>query len=145
MWYLLKVSTHLLVSMDGDNLFKGLKMKKKKKLPPADLYSSKCPSREILDHVTSTWGSLILVLLLEKTYRFSEMRKKIGGISEKMLAQTLQSLEKDGFVNRKAYPVIPPKVEYSLTKMGKEVALRVQELTTWVESNLHKVLAQKEK
>ncbi len=117
----------------------------KKKQFPADLYNSKCPSRDILDHVTSTWGSLILVILLEKTYRFSEMRKKIGGISEKMLAQTLQALEKDGFVIRKAYPVIPPKVEYSLTSMGVEVALRVQELTTWVESNLYKVLSHQEK
>lgn len=119
-------------------------MKKTKQLPP-DLYSSKCPSREILDHVTSTWGTLILVLLLDKTYRFSEIRKKIGGISEKMLAQTLQSLENDGFIIRKAYPVIPPKVEYSLTTMGREVALRVQELTTWIESNLYKVLTHQKK
>lgn len=119
-------------------------MTKPKKMKP-DLYSSKCPSREVLDHVTSTWGSLILVLLLEKTYRFSELRNLIGGISEKMLAQTLQALEKDGFVLRKAYPVIPPKVEYSLTATGAEVAKRVQELTNWVESNLHKVMAFREK
>ena len=109
----------------------------------ANLYSAHCPSREILDHVTSTWGSLILVLLLKKTYRFSELRNEIGGISEKMLAQTLQTLEKDGFVNRKAYPVIPPKVEYNLTPLGNDVADKVAALTQWVEQNLSKVLSHK--
>ena len=112
----------------------------RKKVLTANLYAAECPSREVLDHVTSTWGSLILVLLSKKTYRFSELRKEIGGISEKMLAQTLQTLEKDGFVNRKAYPVIPPKVEYSLSPLGKEVAARVSELTFWVEKNLKQVL-----
>ncbi len=112
----------------------------RKKVLTANLYAAECPSREVLDHVTSTWGSLILVLLSKKIYRFSELRKEIGGISEKMLAQTLQTLEKDGFVNRKAYPVIPPKVEYSLSPLGKEVAARVSELTFWVEKNLKQVL-----
>lgn len=107
----------------------------------ADVYSAACPSREVLDHVTSTWGTLILILLLENTFRFSEIRNKIGGISEKMLAQTLQCLEKDGFILRKSYPVIPPKVEYSLTPLGKDVAIKVEVLKTWVEKNLPKVLA----
>lgn len=111
--------------------------------PRADLYAERCPSREVFDHITSTWGSLILVLLIEKTYRFSELRKTIGGISEKMLAQTLQTLEGDGFVIRKVYPVMPPKVEYSLSPMGQEVAARVEALTGWVESNFHKVTAYK--
>lgn len=111
----------------------------------ADVYSAQCPSREILNHVTSTWGSLILVLLIDKTYRFSEMKKQIDGVSEKMLAQTLQTLEADGFILRKAYPVVPPKVEYSLTAMGRDVAVRVEELTSWVESNLSKVMSQQAK
>ncbi len=114
-------------------------MKKPKRLR-ADLYAEKCPSRQVFDHITSTWGSLILVLLLEKTYRFSELRKKIGGISEKMLAQTLQTLEKDGFVIREVFPVMPPKVEYSLSPMGREVAEKVEALTSWVEKNFTKVL-----
>lgn len=115
------------------------------KLPKADLFSPKCPSRGVLDHVTNTWGSLILVVLLEDTYRFSEIRKKIGGISEKMLAQTLQSLEQDGFVVRKAYPVIPPKVEYSLSPLGKEVAEHVEALTLWVEKHLPQVMSSRER
>lgn len=112
-----------------------------KKTLKADLYASQCPSREILDHVTSTWGSLLLVLLLEKTYRFSELRKRIGGISEKMLAQSLKALEKDGFVIREAYPEVPPRVEYSLSPLGLQVAERVEALTRWVELNLDKVTA----
>ena len=117
----------------------------KQKTLAADLYNAKCPSRLVLDHITSRWGALILVLLLEKTYRFSEMRKQIGGVSEKMLAQSLKQLEIDGFVVRKAYPVIPPKVEYSLSPMGKEVAKHIRTLTNWVEANLAQVTLQQNK
>lgn len=100
----------------------------KTKSKDPDLFSSTCPSREILGHVTSTWGSLILILLLDKTYRFSELKRKIDGISEKMLAQTLRHLEKDGFVLRKDYGEIPPRVDYSLSPLGKEVAARMKDL-----------------
>lgn len=100
-----------------------------------------CPSREILNHVCSRWGVLVLVVLLDGTHRFSELRRKIGGVSEKMLSQTLQSLEQDGFVDRKALPVVPPHVEYRLTAMGKEVALQMDGLTTWIEENLPRILA----
>lgn len=112
----------------------------KSKPPKGDVLSILCPSRKVLDHVTSTWGSLVMVVLLEKTHRFSELRRKIGGVSEKMLAQTLQNLEADGFVLRKAYPVIPPKVEYSLTPMGREVAEYLEALVRCVEANVQKVM-----
>ena len=100
-----------------------------------------CPSREILNHVCSRWGVLVLVVLLDGMHRFSELRRKIGGVSEKMLSQTLQSLERDGFVDRKALPVVPPHVEYRLTAMGEEVALQMDGLTTWIEENLPRILA----
>jgi DNA-binding HxlR family transcriptional regulator len=100
-----------------------------------------CPSREILNHVCSRWGVLVLVVLLDGMHRFSELRRKIGGVSEKMLSQTLQSLEQDGFVDRKALPVVPPHVEYRLTAMGEEVALQMDGLTTWIEENLPRILA----
>jgi DNA-binding HxlR family transcriptional regulator len=103
-----------------------------------------CPSREILNHVCSRWGVLVLVVLLDGMHRFSELRRKIGGVSEKMLSQSLQSLEQDGFVDRKALPVVPPHVEYSLTPMGKEVALQVDGLTTWIEQNLPRILQARE-
>jgi DNA-binding HxlR family transcriptional regulator len=99
-----------------------------------------CPSREILNHVCSRWGVLVLVVLLDGMHRFSELRRKIGGVSEKMLSQTLQSLEQDGFIDRKALPVVPPHVEYSLTPLGEEVALQMDGLTTWIERNLPRIL-----
>lgn len=99
-----------------------------------------CPSREILNHVCSRWGVLVLVVLLDGMHRFSELRRKIGGVSEKMLSQTLQSLEQDGFVDRRALPVVPPHVEYSLTPMGEEIALQVDGLTTWIEQNLTRII-----
>ena len=79
-------------------------------LKEGNLFAEQCPSREVLKHVTSRWGVLILVALREGTHRFSDLRRKIGGVSEKMLAQSLQALEQDGFLNRIAYPVVPPHV-----------------------------------
>lgn len=105
-----------------------------------NLYAPICPSRSVLDHVTSRWGVLILVALLDGTRRFSDLRRQVAGVSEKMLAQTLQSIEADGFVSRKAYAVIPPRVEYSLTNMGREVAAHVEALGNWIEENLGRVL-----
>lgn len=110
-----------------------------------NLYAADCPTRMVLDDVTSRWGSLVTVLLLEQTYRFSELAYRIGGISEKMLAQTLRALEEDGFVLREVYPSKPPRVEYSLTPFGRELAERVQHLTRWVENNVGKVMANREK
>ncbi|MGE6698681.1 winged helix-turn-helix transcriptional regulator [Hyphomonas sp. NPDC076900] len=113
------------------------------------LFAGACPSREVLKHVTSRWGILVLIALLTGTHRFSELRRKIGGVSERMLAQTLQWLEEDGFVNRVSYPVVPPHVEYSLTPLGEEVGARVRDLADWIEVNLPRILqvwdARKEK
>ncbi|MFJ8589109.1 winged helix-turn-helix transcriptional regulator [Streptomyces sp. NPDC093595] len=99
-----------------------------------------CPSRLVLEHVTSRWGVLVLAALLERSYRFSELRRTIGGVSEKMLAQTLQTLERDGFVHRDAQPVIPPQVDYSLTQLGKEAAEQVWGLARWTERRLGDVV-----
>ncbi|WP_405856579.1 helix-turn-helix transcriptional regulator [Streptomyces sp. NBC_00090] len=98
-----------------------------------DVNEPMCPSRLVLEHVTSRWGVLILAALLERSYRFSELRRAIGGVSEKMLAQTLQTLERDGFVHRDAKPVIPPRVDYTLTGLGEEAARQVWELARWTE------------
>lgn len=105
------------------------------------LFVEACPSREVLKHVTSRWGVLVLIALLGGTHRFSELRRKVGGVSERMLAQTLQWLEEDGFVSRVSYPVVPPHVEYSLTPLGEEVAARVRDLADWIELNLPRIAA----
>ena len=106
-----------------------------------NLFAEQCPSRDVLKHVTSRWGVLILVALRDGTHRFSDLRRKMGGVSEKMLAQSLQWLEQDGFINRVAYPVVPPHVEYSLTPLGEQVSEKVAALADWIELNIPQVLA----
>jgi DNA-binding HxlR family transcriptional regulator len=113
-------------------------------LRDGNLFAEQCPSREVLKHVTSRWGVLILVALRDGTHRFSDLRRKMGGVSEKMLAQSLQALEQDGFINRVSYPVVPPHVEYSLTPLGEQVSDKVAALADWIEMNLPQVLAQRE-
>lgn len=110
-----------------------------------EVLATECPSREILKHVTSQWGVLVLVALMEGTHRFSELRRKVGGVSEKMLAQTLQQLEQDGFIDRVSYPVVPPHVEYSLTPLGEGIGRQVEALTDWIEINLPKVMQARQK
>ena len=105
-----------------------------------DLFSERCPSRDVLKHLTSRWGVLVLVALLEGTYRFSDLRRKVGGVSERMLAQTLQWLEGDGLVLRESFPVVPPHVEYSLTPLGQVAAVKVEALADWIEENLAQIL-----
>ena len=103
------------------------------------LLTAACPSRVVLSHLTSRWAVLVLVLLLSGTRRFSELRREVGGVSEKMLAQTLEALAGDGFVLRQAYLVIPPKVEYSLTPLGREAAERLAVLVDWIEDNYPRI------
>ena len=114
--------------------------RRSKRKQRGDLYAADCPSREVLDHIATRWSSLILVMLLEKTHRFSELARRIGGVSERMLAHSLHALEADGFVLRVVFPTKPPKVEYSLTPLGCELAVHVQPLTQWVEANVARVL-----
>ncbi|MCD7098344.1 helix-turn-helix transcriptional regulator [Stenotrophomonas sp. MMGLT7] len=109
-------------------------------LQRGQVFAADCPSRAVLDHVTSRWGVLALVALRAGTLRFSDLRRRIGGVSEKMLAQTLQTLEADGLVLRRAYPVVPPHVEYSLTALGGEAAGHVEALVDWIEASLPRVL-----
>jgi DNA-binding HxlR family transcriptional regulator len=112
-----------------------------RRLQRGDLLASACPSREVLKHVTSRWGVLVLMVLEQRTHRFAELKRSVGGVSERMLAQTLQWLEGDGLVLRVARDVVPPHVEYSLTPLGREAAKRVRGLADWIEINLPKVLA----
>ncbi|MGW0830738.1 winged helix-turn-helix transcriptional regulator [Streptomyces prunicolor] len=106
-----------------------------------------CPHRLIMEHVTSRWGVLVLIGLLDRPYRFSELRRAIGQVrqvSEKMLAQTLQTLERDGLVHRDAKPVIPPRVDYSLTELGREAAEQVRGLALWATDRMGEVLEARE-
>jgi len=111
---------------------------------PADftdgVFPAGCPSRTVLDHITSKWGVLILVALSEGEQRWSELRRRAEGISEKMLAQTLKTLERDGLVRRKSRPVIPPRVDYSLTDRGYEVTALLVPLVSWAYDNADSIV-----
>lgn len=102
---------------------------------PGNVFVPNCPSRVLLDHVTSRWGVLVLIALSAGTMRWSEIRRRLQGVTEKMLAQTLHTLEADRLVLREAHPVIPPWVDYSLTSRGREVAALLQPLVEWVSVN----------
>ncbi|MEU9886306.1 helix-turn-helix domain-containing protein [Sphaerisporangium sp. NPDC051011] len=105
-----------------------------------DVFARGCPSRETMEHITGRWGILALAALADGTYRFNALRRRVDGVSEKMLAQTLQALERDGMVHRAAQPTIPPKVEYSLTPLGREAARRLLDLIDWLEGEMPEVL-----
>ena len=107
--------------------------------------SNECPSREILEHLTTKWSVLVLRCLSDGIHRFSELRQRIDGVSEKMLAQTLKVLEKDGFLIRTVYPVVPPKVEYQLTILGSQAAEKLNQLIGWIERNLPEIMENKQR
>ena len=107
--------------------------------------STECPSREILEHLTSKWSVLVLRCLSDGVHRFSELKQRIEGVSEKMLSQTLKTLEHDGFILRTVYPVVPPKVEYQLTILGAQAAEKTMYLIGWIEKSLPEILESKER
>lgn len=101
-----------------------------------DVYTPDCPSRALLDHVTTRWGVLVLALLLERPHRFNELASAVDGMSDKMLSQTLKVLTADGFVERVVDGGPPVRVAYQLTLPGREVATRLAGLVDWLEENL---------
>jgi DNA-binding HxlR family transcriptional regulator len=118
-------------------------IKELRALPGFDdtLLTEGCPTRVILDHVTSKWGVLVLLALSDGTHRWGELRRAVDGISEKMLAQTLRILEADGLVDRDARPSIPPHVEYSLTPLGRDLVDRLLPLVEWIARNADGILS----
>ena len=106
-----------------------------------DLYNPLRPSRSIIEHVSSVWGTVLLKVLAENnTMRFAELRRQIDGISDKMLAQTLRNFERDGLITRKSYPVKPPKVEYSLTPLGRDCAGYVITFCNFIEDHMYTIV-----
>ena len=97
--------------------------------------TTNCPTRTVLDHVTSKWGVLLLVFLSDSSMRWGELRRAVEGISEKMLAQTLRTLEADGLVHREVTATVPPRVDYSLTARGTELVAQLLPLMEWIADN----------
>jgi DNA-binding HxlR family transcriptional regulator len=109
------------------------------------VFDRNCTSRETLEHVTGRWGVLALSALDGCPLRFNALRRRVDGVSEKMLAQTLHALERDGLVHREARPTNPPYVEYSLTPLGQQIATRLTGLIEFVEGHMDEVTAARER
>ncbi|WCB96779.1 hypothetical protein DSM104299_05547 [Baekduia alba] len=100
------------------------------------VYDPSCPTRETLARIADKWTLLVVGCLGDNTKRFSELRRGIPGISQKMLTQTLRSLERDGLATRTVYPTIPPRVEYALTPLGRSLDEPLAAVRTWAEANI---------
>jgi DNA-binding HxlR family transcriptional regulator len=116
-------------------------MKKADRCVPADVFKAGCPSRAVLEMLAEKWSVLLVHMLARGPARTSELRRQIGGISEKMLIQTLRRLERNGLVQRRAYPEVPPRVEYSLTPLGASLSGPITVLDQWVERHLPELVA----
>ena len=112
------------------------------RIQTANVMAADCPSRAVLQHLTSRWGTLVMIALATGTHRFSALRRQVSGVRERMFAQTLQQLEADGFVLRVAHDVVPPRVDYALTPMGREASAHIVALSGWIEANLPAILSQ---
>jgi DNA-binding HxlR family transcriptional regulator len=106
------------------------------------VFDAACQSRTVLTRLTGKWNVLLLIALRDGTMRFAELRRKVNGVSERMLAKSLQQLEAHHLLTRKSYPVVPPHVEYTLTPLGQDAAARMAGLTDWIEGNIHSLIDQ---
>jgi DNA-binding HxlR family transcriptional regulator len=106
-----------------------------------DVLNPECPSRQVLDRIAEKWTALVIRVLADGTLRYSDLQRRIGGISQKMLTQTLRGLEQDGLVERKVYPVVPPRVEYRLTPLGRTLIEPLDAICNWAETHLPAMLA----
>jgi DNA-binding HxlR family transcriptional regulator len=107
--------------------------------PAWNVFDSHCPTRQVLDLVADKWTVLIIQRLSTGTLRFAQLRRAVDGISQKVLTNTLRGLERDGIVSRRVYASVPPKVEYSLTGLGRSLCGLVGGICGWAEANIEQV------
>lgn len=113
--------------------------------PEFDVFARRCPSRQTMEAVTGRWGVLVIAGLHAGSMRFSELRRRVDGVSEKMLSQTLHTLERDGLVNRVAPAGFPSRVDYSLTPLGSRVAAELVDLIELLEGSMPDIMAARER
>jgi DNA-binding HxlR family transcriptional regulator len=104
--------------------------------PRGNVFDLSCPSRRVLDRVGNKWTLLVVECLQEGTHRFSQLRQRIGGVSQKVLTQTLRRMERDGLVIRTVYAEVPPRVEYALTDLGRTLIEAVDPIARWAEEHM---------
>lgn len=106
---------------------------------PADVYSAECPTRQVLNHIAGKWTILIVDALIDGTMRYTDLARRVQGVSQKMLTQTLRQLEADGFLTRTVHPTIPPRVDYDLTELGRSLAGPIAALREWTEAHINEI------
>lgn len=104
--------------------------------PKPNVFDPNCGSQQVLSLIANKWTALVICALAQNTKRYNELQRDIGGISQKMLTQTLRNLEQNGLVDRKVYPVVPPKVEYTLTPLGQTLTELLRAVCQWAEQHL---------
>ncbi len=105
-----------------------------------DVYAKNCPSRQVLDRIGDTWSVLVVTMLADGPRRYTELARKIEGVSPKMLTQTLRGLERDGLISRTVHPVVPPRVDYALSDLGGSLLGLVSALERWAEEHIDEVV-----
>ena len=103
------------------------------------VFNAKCGSQRVLDLIANRWTALVIYALSKGTQRYSELQRMVGGVSQKMLTQTLRNLERNGLVKRQVYPVVPPKVEYSLTPIGQTLIEPLRAICKWAEEHVQEL------
>ena len=109
-----------------------------------DILSPACPSRTVLRHVVDRWTPLVVMVLADGPSRFGELRARVGGVTPKVLTQTLRSMERDGLVTRTQLPGVPPRVDYELTDLGRSLQSPIDALRTWIHTHSAQILAHRE-
>lgn len=113
--------------------------------PARHLPSEECPKiSQVLARIGEKWSVLIIIMLAEKVRRFSELKRAIGGVSQRMLTLSLRGLERDGLIKRTVFPVVPPRVEYELTPLGRSLHAPVSALGEWARTHLAELDAARE-
>jgi DNA-binding HxlR family transcriptional regulator len=109
-----------------------------------DSFNPACPTRVVLDRVGDRWSVLVILSLADGPLRFTQLRRRIGGVTAKVLTQTLRAMQRDGLLTREVFAEVPPRVEYTLTELGQSLQEPLLQLTTWAESNVNAVIAARE-
>jgi DNA-binding HxlR family transcriptional regulator len=109
-----------------------------------DTFKRTCPSHTVLETLANKWLYLVMAALKPGKRRYSDLQRKLEGVSPKMLTQTLRVLERDGMIRRKVFPVVPPRVEYELTTLGFELAGLLDHLRTWSETHVPEIMKSRE-
>jgi DNA-binding HxlR family transcriptional regulator len=109
-----------------------------------DAFDPNCPTRLVLDRIGDKWTALVVLILQDGPLRFTQLRAKVGGVTPKVLTQTLRAMEHDGLLTRTVFPEVPPRVEYELTPLGSSLETPLQAVREWAEKNVHEVMAARE-